>query len=339
MKARSVLFLGAGLVAFLFGCGGSHADLRVGYAPNITHAQALVGFSNGTFEAALAPATVESRIFHAGPSAIEALFAEAIDVAYVGPVPAINAYVRSGGRFVVIGGAAFGGAAVVVRGGSGINSIADLQGKRIATPQLGNTQDVTARAWFSERGIEAKSGRGEVPLFPVPNPEHIALFFSGSVDASWTVEPWVSRLIYEAGGRVLFEESDIWDGWGLDAYPTTVVLARASLLAEEPELVERFLTAHVTLTEWIKNHPEEARQATNRQLEILRGRPLPPETMERAFSKVRFSVDIPVKGLMRNAKNATMAGFFQSSFEDITGLVSGELLASIRNSSRDGDGR
>ncbi|KKT74540.1 MAG: sulfate ABC transporter substrate-binding protein [Candidatus Peregrinibacteria bacterium GW2011_GWA2_44_7] len=197
--------------------------VRIGHFPNITHAQALVGHANGLFEKNLGP--VEWSIFNAGPSVIEALFAGQIDIAYIGPSPAINGYVKSQGDALrVVAGAASGGAALVVRAGSGIEKPADFHGKKIASPQLGNTQDVALRSWLKGQGLKLKEIGGDVQVFPVSNADQVTLFLKGEIDGAWTVEPWVSILEKTAGGKVFLDEASLWSE---GKYATTVLRLKA----------------------------------------------------------------------------------------------------------------
>lgn len=186
---------------------GSQITIRVGHFPNITHAQGIIGRANRWFEKALGEGVeVNWKIFNAGPSAIEALFAEQLDLAYIGPNPAINGYIKSkGGALRIIAGAASGGAALVVRADSGINTVKDFNGKRIASPQLGNTQDVALRTWLKENGYQVKEKGGTVQVIPLANPDQLTLFLKKEIDGAWTVEPWVSRLILEGGGRLFLD--------------------------------------------------------------------------------------------------------------------------------------
>ena len=230
--------------------------LRVGHFPNITHVQALVahGFSragHGWFEPRLGTEVkLEWYVYNAGPSAMEALFADAVDLTYVGPSPAINAYARARGEEIrIVAGAAEGGAALVVQPDSSLHVAADFRGKRIATPQLGNTQDISARAWLTAGGLHITLSGGDAQVVPTDNPDQLALFKSRQIDAVWTVEPWVSRLEMEAQGKVLVDEKDS---------VTTVLVSSRKQLERHGELVRRFIAAHDELIEWIRAHPTEA---------------------------------------------------------------------------------
>jgi NitT/TauT family transport system substrate-binding protein len=216
--------------------------LRVGHFPNITHAQGLVAHAlsregKGWFEQRLGPGvTIQWYVYNAGPSAMEAILAKSIDLTYVGPNPAINAYAKSRGAEVrIVAGSADGGAALVVHTDSALKAPADFRGKTIATPQLGNTQDVTARAWLAAGGLKITQAGGDAQVIPTANPDQLSLFQQGKLDAVWTVEPWVSRLEQEAHGKVFLEQPDA---------VTTVLVASVKLLKTQPALVEKFRAAH-----------------------------------------------------------------------------------------------
>src|SRR6202165_2045412 len=217
MRSKMKMKFGAVAAIVLMAACAIHAQqkpavLRIGYFPNVTHAQALVGRANGPFERALGPgARLEWKAFNAGPAAIEALFANAIDLAYVGPNPTVAGYVRSQGEAVrVIAGAASGGASLVVRKDSGIHNASDFHGRKVATPQLGNTQDVALRAWMRANGLKAREKGGDVQVIPISNPDQLTLFLKGQLDAAWAPEPWAARLVHDGGGRIFLDERDVW---------------------------------------------------------------------------------------------------------------------------------
>ena len=190
----------------------AQTTIRVGAFPNITHAQAMVGKANGFFDKAMGPQVkVQWTSFNAGPAAIEALFGGAIDMTYVGPNPAINGYVRSNGEAVrVVAGAASGGASLIVRNDSGIQKPEDFHGKRVASPQFGNTQDVALRNWLKSHGMKTNDKGGDVQIIPMANPDQLTLFLKKDLDAAWAPEPWATRLIHDGNGRLFVDERTLW---------------------------------------------------------------------------------------------------------------------------------
>ncbi len=266
----------------------SVSELRLGYFANVTHAPALVGLEEGLFADALGDVKVTTQVFNAGPAAIEALSAGAIDATYIGPNPSINTFIQSGGESArIIAGAATGGAALVVR--DGIDDPADLEGTTIATPQLGNTQDVAARVWLKDQGFTTDTaGGGDVHITPTENAQTLTLFQQGQLDGAWLPEPWVSRLVIDAGAHVLQDEADLWDD---GEFPTTVLLVRKQFLDEHPDVVAELLKGHEAAVQWIADNPDQAPAVINGAIEKETGKPLSDEVIARALEHVSFSVD------------------------------------------------
>src|SRR5712675_874608 len=302
--------------------------LRVGYFPNITHAQALVGRANGQFEKSLgAGVQVEWKAFNAGPSAIEALFANAIDLTYVGPNPTVAGYFRSQGEAVrVIAGAASGGASLVVRKTAGIQNASDFHGKKIATPQLGNTQDVALRSWMRVNGLKSREKGGDVQVIPISNPDQLTLFLKGQIDAAWAPEPWAARLVHDGGGRIFIDERDLWPN---HQFVITDLIASPKFLKQHPDIVKNFLRAHVELTEWIIKNPAEAKRVMNQQLQKETGKPLAPEVLNDAFSRMQVTYDPIRASLLKSTQQAFDEGFLGRSQPDLSGLYDLALLNEV----------
>lgn len=284
---------------------GPATELRLGYFANVTHAPALVGVSEGIFADDLGDTELTTQIFNAGPAAIEALSAGAIDATYIGPNPSINTFIQSGGESArVIAGATSGGAALVVR--EGIDSPEDLRGRTLATPQLGNTQDVALRSWLKDQGYSTDtSGGGDVAVSPTENAQTLTLFQNGEIDGAWLPEPWVSRLVVDAGASVLVDEADLWaDG----AFPTTVLLVRAEFLDEHPETVSALLQGHLDALTWLEDHADTAAETINAQLEKDTGKPLDDAVIARALENVTFSADPHAETFSTLVQNGLAAG-------------------------------
>lgn len=296
-------------------------EVNLGYFANVTHAPALVGLEQGFFEAALGDTKLNTQVFNAGPATIEAISAGAIDITFIGPSPSINTYIKSAGQSaVVVAGATTGGAALVVR--EGIDSVADLEGTTLATPQLGNTQDVALRSWLGDEGFETStSGGGDVTIQPTENADTLTLFQAGELDGAWLPEPWVSRLIIDGGAHVLVDEADLWED-GL--FPTTVVLVNKQFLVEHPETVKAVLEGHLAAINWLNENPDDAAGVINAAIEAETGKALADAVIERALSNVQFSAD-PVAStfpvLVEHAVAATTG-----TDGDINGLFDFSLL-------------
>jgi NitT/TauT family transport system substrate-binding protein len=285
--------------------------LRVGHFPNITHVQALVAHNlsrqgKGWFEQRLGPdVKIEWFVYNAGPSAMEAIFAKSVDLTYVGPSPAINAYVKARGSEVrIVAGAANGGAALVVQPESTLGVPQDFKGRKIATPQLGNTQDVSARAWLTEGGLKITLGGGDAQVVPTENPDQLLLFKTKQIDAVWTVEPWVSRLEIEAQARVLVDERDA---------VTTVLVSRVQTLAEQRDLVRKFVAAHAELTAWIKANEAEAQRLAREELNAETRTTMSPDLVERAWKRIVLTTEASNDGLQLFFKRAQSVGFLRDA--------------------------
>jgi NitT/TauT family transport system substrate-binding protein len=312
---RSYRVLAAAL-ALASGCNRSRdpsGPLRLGFFPNLTQAQALVGGTDGTFARALG-GQFDARQFNAGPAAMEALLAGDLDMSYVGATPAIIAYVRSSGRLRVVAGAVSGGAALVVRDA---RRPEDLKGKKVASPQVGNTQDVALRFWLGQNGLDASDNPGrQVSVLPMNNAEILGLFSQGRLDAAWVPEPWVSRLVREAGGRILVDERSLWPG---GRFPTTVLVATEAAIAQRRAQVEAVVRANAGLTARWKADPAEFARSTNQAFEKLTGKPLPPQILEDAFSRLALTTDPMEPALTEEARRIVAVGYLGRS--DFSRLV------------------
>ena len=313
----------------IFGWGQDSANtIRVGAFPNITHAQAMVGKANGWFEKAMGPQLkVKWTSFNAGPSAIEALFAGAIDMTYVGPNPAINGYVRSNGEALrVVAGAASGGASLIVRNDSGINTPEDFHGKRVASPQFGNTQDVALRNWLRKHGMKTNDKGGDVQIIPMANPDQLTLFLKKDLDAAWAPEPWATRLIHEGNGRLLVDERTLWPN---GQFVIGLLVVNTKFLKAHPDLVKNWIRAHVELTDWINAHQAEAKKLLNRQIQTETSKALPPAVLDEAFSRMQVTYD-PLHGALNTAaQQAFEDGFLGRQKTDLSGLYDLALLNQV----------
>ena len=285
--------------------------LRVGHFPNITHAQALVAHNlsrqgKGWFEERLGPGTkIEWFVYNAGPSAMEAIFARSIDLTYVGPGPALNAYTKSNGAEVrLIAGAANGGAALVAQPDQNLKTPADFRGKKIATPQLGNTQDISCRAWLTAGGLKITQLGGDAQVLPTQNPDQLALFQQKRMDAVWTVEPWVSRLERESGGKIVVDEKDV---------ATTVLVSSVKFFSERRDVAKKFAQAHTELTEWMAKNPEEAQKLVRAELREETKSDMAPDLIGQSWKRIVFTAEVPRVSVESFMQNSMKAGFIKSA--------------------------
>ena len=301
------------------------AELKLGYFGNITHAPALVGVSQGLIAKSLGGTTLSTQVFNAGPAAIEALNAGAIDATYIGPNPAINSYVKSKGESIsIIAGAASGGAQLVVK--PGINSAADLAGRKLATPQLGGTQDVALRAWLGQQGYRTNTdGSGDVAINPTDNAQTLKLFQDGKLDGAWLPEPWASRLVLQAGAKVLVDEKDLWEK---GKFSTTVLIVNKKFAAEHPDTVKALLTGHAASVDWLNAAPAAEKAAVlNAALKESAGAALPADVIDRSLKNIVFTAD-PLAGTYQKLlQDGVDAGTTKQA--DIDGIFDLTALNSI----------
>jgi NitT/TauT family transport system substrate-binding protein len=295
---------------------GPAAELRLGYFPNVTHAPALIGLEKGLFEKELGGTKLTRQEFNAGPNEVAALLGGSLDIGFIGSGPAINAYAKSDGEAVrLISGVTSGGAQLVVR--PDIATPADLAGKTVVTPQLGNTQDVALKKWLADQGLT-----GKVQVTNLENAQTLDAFRGGEVQAAWLPEPWSSRLVLDAGAKVLLDEKSLWpDG----RFPTTVVIVRTQFLDEHPETVRAFLRGLVASIDYANDNEADAQAAVNGQLEELTGKALKPAVIERAWSNITLTFD-PIAGEFKQlAQDQVTAGIAEEApevagFADLTAL-------------------
>jgi NitT/TauT family transport system substrate-binding protein len=283
------------------GPGGKATTLRLGYFPNITHAPALIGVQNKIFEKHLGGVKLKTTTFNAGPAAIEAMLSDAVDATYIGPNPAINGWSQSDGTLLrIIAGTTSGGAGLAVK--PGINTPQDLKGKKIATPQLGNTQDVALRHWLKGLGFATdRAGGGDVHVVPTPTAEIVTGFASGALDGAWVPEPFLSRLVLEQGAKVLLDEKTLWPGGD---FVTTHLIVSKKFLDRNPDLISNLLKGHVEAVELAATGSADARKAANDQLAALTGKGLPANILDASFANLKFTVDPIAASLDGSAAHA-----------------------------------
>lgn len=320
---KRIALVALALLATATGCStkpaahaGPGGTLRLGYFANVTHATALVGVERGTFAAHLGATKLETQVFNAGPAAVEALFAGAIDATYVGPSPAINAFVKSKGNAIrIVAGATSGGASLIVQ--PDVRSVADLAGKTLASPQLGNTQDVALRAYLKDKGVKAV-------VAPSENATTLQLFKDRKIAGAWVPEPWASRLVLDGGGKELVDERELWPG---SQFATTQLVVATKYLDKHPDVVKRLLEAHVETTDWINAHPDEAKPVVNAALEKLTQKKLKPEVLDRAFAHLTITNDPIASSLQTTLDHGVAVGLVKPA--DLHGIYDLRLLNDV----------
>ncbi len=321
--ALVVAIIGVIAVSSLSGSKANEETVRFGFLPNITHMPALVGLQSGKFEDELQGVTIEAHHFDGGPTLMEALSAGQIDVAYVGPGPAITNYLNSQGSRI-IAGVTDGGTVLVAS--PEITTVDDLDGKRVAVPQLGNTQDIQLRHVLEQKGLKDKKLGGTVDIIQSAPADMVTLFLQGEIDAAIVPEPWGSQLIDKTEAVILVDSNDIWKN---GEYPTTVVIVREAFKQQHPEVVEQFIQAHVNVISFIENHPEESKTLFNVKLKELTNKELPEDVIGSSLERIKITSEINEETLLEFAELSAQAGYVKKPF-DLHGMVDLEFITKTR---------
>ncbi|MCV0431188.1 ABC transporter substrate-binding protein [Nitrosopumilus sp.] len=326
MKTRSVIFGGIvtisvlSILAFTLSSDAeSETKIRIAYFPNIGHAIPIVGMEKGFFEAHIGNHTkIETRVFDNGPQAIESLFANSVDFAYVGPGPAINGFLNSENHNVkILAGAASGGASFIVHPDSEINSVDDFVGKKIAAPQIGNTQDVSLRHYLSEHGLKTAEKGGSVIVYNIPNPDIYTLFVKGDIDGAWVAEPWATILETELNGKRLFHEESLWPN---QEFASVLLIANTNFVEKNPILASKLLESHRQTVAWINQNPTETRNVFNTFLKSHLGQSLSDDVVDISLSNLQITADPISDSIYSFAEKADALGYLGRNGYDLSGI-------------------
>ena len=327
MKTKSLIFVGLVGMISIFTLsvtlnpdeGDLQNKVRIAYFPNIGHAIPIVGVENGFFEKNIGNGTViETRIFDSGPQVIESLFANSLDIAYVGPGPAINGFLNSNEKNIkILAGAASGGASFIVHPNSEINSASDFTNKKIAAPQIGNTQDVSLRHYLSDNGLKPAELGGSVVVYNISNPDIYTLFVKGEIDGAWVAEPWATILENELDGKRLFHEEELWPN---NQFASVLLIVNSNYADKNPEVVSNFLSSHHETASWINQNPTETRIIFNSFLESYLGQSLSDEVVDVALSNIEITSDPISNSVYSFAKKADDLGYLGRNDYDLSGL-------------------
>ncbi|MFZ8936934.1 MAG: ABC transporter substrate-binding protein [Nitrosopumilaceae archaeon] len=327
MKIGSAILGGIGVILVAIAIGmvaGSGSDandknLRVAFFPNIGHAIPVVGMEKGIFEDNLGNATsIEPKLFDSGPQVIESLYANSIDIAYVGPGPAINGFLKSENHDVVIlSGAASGGASFIVHPDSEINSADDFAGKRIAAPQIGNSQDVSLRNYLSENGLKPFEKGGSVIVLNISNPDIYTLFTKGEIDGAWVPEPWATILVQELGGQRLFFEEELWPQ---EKFASVLLIGRQEYVQNNPEIISNWLESHEQTVNWINQNPQETRIIFNDFMQNHMGQSLSDDVIDEALVNLEITTDPIDDSIYTFAKRADSLGYLGRDGYSLDGI-------------------
>lgn len=302
--------------------------VRVAFFPNIGHSIAIVGMEKGIFSEKLGnQTTIKTRLFDSGPQVIESMFANEIDIAYVGPGPAINGFLKSDGQALkILAGAASSGVSLVVHPDSGITSSADFSGKRIAAPQIGNTQDVSLRSFLYQNNLKPVEKGGTVYVINVVNPDIFTLFSKGELDAAWVPEPWATRLVQQLGGIRLFQEKELWPD---QKFSSAVLIVRSDFLEKHPDIVHKWVEAHVQTSDWINDHLDETETIFNDFLKKNTGKTLQPQLLHESFSNLQITYDPIESSINTFAERANSLGYLGREGYSLEGIFYTGPLDSI----------
>jgi len=328
----STVAVAVAVAMIAFGTSASNSSpentVRVAFFPNLGHSIAIVGTEKGIFAEKLGNQTViEIRLFDSGPQVIESIFANEIDLAYVGPGPAINGFVKSDGKALkILAGAASGGVSLVIHPNSKIESVADFPGKRIAAPQIGNTQDISLRNYLYQNNLKPAEKGGSIYVINVVNPDIFTLFSKGELDAAWVPEPWASRLVQQLGGIRLFQEKDLWPD---QKFSSAVLIVRSEFLEKHPDIVQKWVEAHMQTSNWINEHPTATKLIFNDFLKKKTGKTFPSEILNEAFSNLQITSDPIESSINTFAERANALGYLGREGYTLEGIFYAEPLNSI----------
>jgi NitT/TauT family transport system substrate-binding protein len=327
MKTQSILAAGIAGIILLSVLGialnssnsSNENKLRIAYFPNIGHSIPIVGMEKEFFQTSVGNSTlIETRVFDSGPQAIESLFANSVDLAYVGPGPAINGFLNSENHNVkILAGAASGGASFIVHPESEITSASDFAGKKIAAPQIGNTQDVSLRHYLSENGLKPAEKGGSVVIYNIPNPDIYTLFVKGDIDGAWIAEPWATILETELNGKRLFHEEELWPN---QEFASVLLIANANYVKENPTVIANLLDSHRDTVTWINQNPIETRIIFNDFLNSHLGQPLSDDVVDIALSNLVITDDPLPDSVHSFAEKADTLGYLGRNGYDLSGI-------------------
>lgn len=327
MKIRSAIIVGIiaivsiSIASSIYQTGQSEQEnkVRVAFFPNVGHLVPIVGLEKGIFADGLGNQTlIEPKIFDSGPQVIEAMYANSIDLAYIGPVPALNGFLKSEKHDVtILAGAASGGASFVIHPDSKINSVEDLSGKRIAAPQIGNTQDVSLRHYLSQNGFITAEKGGSVVVLNIQNPDIYTLFVKGEIDGAWVPEPWATILVQELGGKRLFYEEEIWPD---NQFASALLIGRTTYIQENPEIIQRWIESNNKTVAWINKNPDETKLIFNQFMKKTLGKSLPENIISESLSNIEITSDPMEESISIFAERANSFGYLGRHGYDLTGI-------------------
>ena len=323
-----------GIIAFVgftqSSVNDSENNIRVAFFPSVVHAVPIIGMETQTFANNLnADLDIQVKIFDSGPQVIESIFSNSIDIAYVGPGPVINGFLKSDGNDLkILAGAASGGASFVIQKNSGLDLIENYSGKRIAAPQISNTQDVSLRHYLAENGLVTAEKGGDVFVLNIANPDIYTLFAKGDIDGAWVPEPWATMLVEELDGVRLFDENEFWPE---NQFSSVLLIGRSDYIEKNPEIIKKWINANEKTAKWINNHPDESKKLYNEFLNSYMGRTLPQNIVEKSFSNIIITSEPLENSVYTFAERADALGYLGRDGYSLDGLFYHENISVTSN--------
>ena len=314
----------------------SENNIRVAFFPSVVHAVPIIGMETQTFANNLnTDLDIQVKIFDSGPQVIESIFSNSIDIAYVGPGPAINGFLKSDGNDLkILAGAASGGASFVIQKNSGLDLIENYSGKRIAAPQISNTQDVSLRHYLAENGLIPVEKGGDVFVLNIANPDIYTLFAKGDIDGAWVPEPWATMLVEELDGVRLFDENEFWPE---NQFSSVLLIGRSDYIEKNPEIINKWISANEKTAQWINNHPDESKKLYNKFLKSYMGRTLPENIVEKSFSNIIITSEPLENSVYTFAERANTLGYLGHDGYTLDGIFHYENISmTINEENHDG---
>ena len=308
----------------------SENNIRVAFFPSVVHAVPIIGMETQTFANNLnADLDIQVKIFDSGPQVIESIFSNSVDIAYVGPGPVINGFLKSDGNDLkILAGAASGGASFVIQKNSGLDLIENYSGKRIAAPQISNTQDVSLRHYLAENGLITAEKGGDVFVLNIANPDIYTLFAKGDIDGAWVPEPWATMLVEELDGVRLFDEHEFWPE---NQFSSVLLIGRSDYIEKNPEIIKKWINANEKTAQWINNHPDESKKLYNEFLNSYMGRTLPQNIVEKSFSNIIITSEPLENSVYTFAERADALGYLGRDGYSLDGIFYHENISVTSN--------
>ena len=299
--------------------------IRVAFFPSIGHIIPIVGLEEKIFEKGIGEEKqIETKLFDSGPQVIESIFSGSIDVAYVGPGPIINGFLKSDGKDIkILSGAASGGASFIIQPNSGLESLENFDGKRIASPQISNSQDVSLRHYLESHGLKSVEKGGTVFVLNISNPDIYTLFAKGDIDGAWVPEPWATILVQELDGIRLFNEEKLWPN---EEFASVLLIVRTEYLENNPETVQKWVESHEKTVTWINSNPNKSKSLFSNFLVDYMGKSLPTKIIDESFSNISITSDPIKNSVIIFAERADSLGYLGRSGYNLDGIFYNAVL-------------